>query len=819
MQGYQTPTKSLAPYNNKVPESLVKGAVELDKQIGEYLEKRFLFPAEPRLQSCYVQYNKSTDNLENFISNVVRDLQLPPVDEHDSYSLVMDNAEYFLNQENMNKLKQGFILTLTASPKNYACKLMKTLDENSTYEQIILKTLEKLEKMACDALFFKELERVNGIKKLIEYIEVGKFNKNGTALTHLYNIFLTLMHTNDGINVMSEESYWETLSNEFVTAVASHICEKSKIETNESLIGALDIVEGILLRCGTTQLNQLKKKVPFEALIRHLEKTDKRIVIKILNLMYALYKVGDEGLKITILKDMQSHTFRNTIMKILKQYSDLNKIEEDLVGALLQLKEVTVVELAKKCSHSPPIEQIMQIQQMPSLNPIVHPQLLYTTGSAITTNFGANEDDISTSSGTDGLDYLDIDWNSFAEVVTQKPPGLLALDSILYFENNYSSLLQEINSENLIWQGTSSWPFPIVAAHLVTILVEIFEIPILDLVNGSLIKSSVSLKRVSTLSGESSETTKPKSRLFFLFLTVGSVFHEVFTLSIRLFRRTWREMHASNKDVSKVLKVVKDQLSRALINENPLTIIELDNILQKYSYYQMQKIWEKERFERDQSELQSDAIRQLKPHLRIKYEALVQQNRRNCMKKGFVFTKVPKEKTGIKSGNVATLWLWKLDKNERFLWYQDVTNDKVKNLDMSQAQKVGIEEIGDCRFDTAYVKYMSEIYGSKAKKIPNNGIAIFKQSSIEPEFNLATDDLKTLGVWQDGITSLLRNKLWTTQAIDHVEKLLRFDVNVRLMDIDCLPEIKECEIGVFVQRKVPDLPTDFSWIPPTDKLS
>uniref|UniRef100_A0A0K0G251 ELMO domain-containing protein n=1 Tax=Strongyloides venezuelensis TaxID=75913 RepID=A0A0K0G251_STRVS len=808
--------KGLNPIDIRLPQSVVKGAVKLDPSISNYLVKPFKFPTDPRNLSCYVQYDKSTDTIAEFLKNVTRQLELPEVDDVDSYSLMFEDNGVFVSEERVDMLKQGFILMLTASPGNYVQFVEKALETGSEYSQETLKTLQLMERLAKDKVFLEAYEKVSGMEKIILYIKSGKFSQNGISLSSLFNIFLTLMSTLEGQNPDKAKFYWYGLGNDFISEVASHISGRTKLESNESLTASLNVIDFILKKCQNSQLCQLQREVPFESLIMHLEKSDKRIPVSILNLMSSLYWVADETLKVDILQILKNNAFRSMICKLLKRQDSIT-VDSELAKPLLKLQDIIMSDLSAKALKKPTDVEIEIIRNMESLNPCIFDGNIYhvspSKSSLTTTTFGVDEDDISTSSFSDVFPTLVIDWSEFTDLVTKTPPGLLVLEAILYFDEKYPQLLRDINTENIVWQETSSWPFPIVSVYLVSIIIDLFSIIPNKPDNSEIIsKLCDKFKRSSTLSRDSNETVTRENKLHLIFFTVESPFHELFALSVRLFRRTWREMHASHEDVIKVLKVVKEQLERSL-DSSLLSIKEYDNNLQKYSYYQMQKIWELERFEKDQSELQSDAIRHLTPKIRLEMEKLVKQNRKNEMKKGCVFFKVPKDKTNVKITSLG-YWLWKLDRNERFLWYQEVDNDNCLEMDMKKAQKIPVMEITSCIFEESYAEYMLSTYGRKATfKIPSRGIGICINGSKDPDYNIALNNQKVVNIWIDGLNSLLHDKLITAESIVEVKKLADFDVKVRLMYIDRLPEIRECEIGSKLERVVPPPPSDLSWIP------
>ena len=146
-------------------------------------------------------------------------------------------------------------------------------------------------------------------------------------------------------------------------------------------------------------------------------------------------------------------------------------------------------------------------------------------------------------------------------------------------------------------------------------------------------------------------------------------FLDYFSTGMELFLRTWREMHANSDDEDKVMHVVRYQLAFG-VAENVSDFKQLDEYLQKHlSYFHIQKIFEKQRIEREELELKSSTIEDLRNHLRPSMEDLVKNKKKNILKDGFTFAKVSKGKSF--TPGKSQMWHWKLDDNERYLWYTD----------------------------------------------------------------------------------------------------------------------------------------------------
>lgn len=188
---------------------------------------------------------------------------------------------------------------------------------------------------------------------------------------------------------------------------------------------------------------------------------------------------------------------------------------------------------------------------------------------------------------------------------------------------------------------------------------------------------------------------KPDVPIWRMMFTAEQPFHDLFAVALDVFFRTWREMHANVDDEDKVLHVVRSQLALG-IAENPASFKELDEIIQrKLSYFHMQKMWEKERMEREELELKSSAIRDLQQYLRPSIEELIKTKKKNILKKGFFFAKVSKGKSF--NSDKKTYWFWKLDEHERCLFYTECLNSNSPTL------KLDLKTKKKCRFFNPYL--------------------------------------------------------------------------------------------------------------------
>ncbi|KAI1701073.1 pleckstrin homology domain-containing protein [Ditylenchus destructor] len=394
---------------------------------------------------------------------------------------------------------------------------------------------------------------------------------------------------------------------------------------------------------------------------------------------------------------------------------------------------------------------------------------------------------------------LQTDFENFKRIVQNAPPGCLALCVILGYtrpgkDNRPTNIrLKEIQAESPL--RLSVWP---------TVMAQI----------------AMSLIQVLGIHEESK--CKSNRDLCRLMLKLEQPFYELFNVVMDLFSRTWREMHANVDDLQKVLSVVHDQFERAMAT-NPNSLEELDKLLQKkLSYFNMQKLWERERIEQEVLELNSATIQSLREYLRPSIEQLVMRRKKNFLKKGMVFT--GKHSASGKLSQLAKdqqLWYWELEENERHLCYMDCkVGGKQKELDFSSQKKVVIANIRRIIYGQEYNNRVHQRFDIKLSSKKNQLSSLLKcglcieinedirnTNNLDEEYYLSTNNESELTAFLDGLQCLINPDvaLQTPAMKAEIESLLNLEVRVRLLD---MPQRNTAS-----DIPIPPLPMDFSWIP------
>uniref|UniRef100_A0A914BVX8 ELMO domain-containing protein n=1 Tax=Acrobeloides nanus TaxID=290746 RepID=A0A914BVX8_9BILA len=755
---FHAPAKNLNLVDLRPKENEVKGAVKLDPFLYKLLDN-FDSKLFPDANATFVTFDKEKENLQIFISNLSRQLQLPQETDQQSYGLMFEGTRSFLTEDNRNSVQQGFLLVLTASPETCVRNILKLIEKHKASFELGSELLQ----LCTDSAFALAFQEQDGYTKLIRIIEAGHLDSHVSLLFQVLQAFELLLNT--------YPKDWTHVSSKFVEKLALYINGGSKVENNDILSISLKFLINVLNKCPHLE-ELIKNTIPFESCVRQLGKSDERILLYVLTLMNILYEKANEEDKITILKVLHDKPFRLAIENMITR--EPRSHDPRIFGQIVHIQRIFFKELHGLAMRIPKDEEIEHIVQMKEW-------------------YSSEQDSLASNDSQNGASRACFDdlnchtWGPFRSLVKSIPPGSLAIDAIIDFAKSRPLQLEEILIESSL--TFDSWP--LIMARLVNILIRVLAI--------------------CDLSSEANDSPNQNVKLLTVVFKSEKPFHELFAQIVLLFHRTWREMHANLDELAKVISVVDDQFERA-IKMNPSSFDEIEHILQhKISYFHMQKIWEQERLEKEELELQNPIIRELHDYLRPSIEAIVLKARKNRLKAGTNFMKVLKGKhpTLMKTPN---FWHWKLDESERFLCYMDC---KIRahgpEEDQSTIKKVPIFSIRQIVSGNEYRDFIIQHNGLKTFKksssslLAQSGFCIEVNDQTEP-FNLTTDDESNVTAWVEGLTCLLNptNALQMSSIKADVDQMLGLEVRIRLCDLNT-PTLD--------LEPPPAPPNEFSWIP------
>uniref|UniRef100_A0A4W5N367 Engulfment and cell motility 1 n=1 Tax=Hucho hucho TaxID=62062 RepID=A0A4W5N367_9TELE len=331
---------------------------------------------------------------------------------------------------------------------------------------------------------------------------------------------------------------------------------------------------------------------------------------------------------------------------------------------------------------------------------------------------------------------------------TQIPPGMLALDNMLYFARHHQDAYIRIVLENSSREDKHECPFGRSSIELTKMLCEILK--------------------VGELPSENCHDFHP------MFFTHDRSFEEFFCICIQLLNKTWKEMRATSEDFNKVMQVVREQIMRAL-TQKPNSLDQLKSRLQNLSYTEILKIRQSERM--NQEDFQSRPILELREKIQPEIMELIKQQRLNRLCDGTRFRKISSRRRQDK------FWYCRLSPNHKVLHYGDleeslqgeVTHDSLQEK-LPVADIKAVVTGKDC-------PHMKEKGALKQnKEVQELAFSVLYES--DEYLNFIAPDKHEYCVWTDGLNALLGKEMTSDFTKSDMDTLLSMEMKLRLLDLE-----------------------------------
>nr|KAF6422271.1 engulfment and cell motility 2 [Rousettus aegyptiacus] len=242
---------------------------------------------------------------------------------------------------------------------------------------------------------------------------------------------------------------------------------------------------------------------------------------------------------------------------------------------------------------------------------------------------------------------------------TQTPPGMLALDNMLYLAKVHQDTYIRIVLENSSREDKHECPFGRSAIELTKMLCEILQ--------------------VGELPNEGRNDYHP------MFFTHDRAFEELFGICIQLLNKTWKEMRATAEDFNKVMQVVREQITRALPSK-PSSLDQFKSKLRSLSYSEILRLRQSERMSQD--DFQSPPIVELREKIQPEILELIKQQRLNRLCEGSSFRKIGNRR------RQERFWYCRLALNHKVLHYGDLDDNPQGEVTFESLQeKIPVADI------------------------------------------------------------------------------------------------------------------------------
>uniref|UniRef100_A0A8B9UTH7 Engulfment and cell motility 1 n=1 Tax=Anas zonorhyncha TaxID=75864 RepID=A0A8B9UTH7_9AVES len=642
---------------------------------------------------------------------------------------------FFFLFQNRNEIKNGAILRLTTSPAQNAQQLHERIQSSSMDAK--LEALKDLANYSRDVTFAQEFINLDGISLLTQMVESG--TDFGDMLSFTLTAFVELMDH----GIVS----WDTFSVAFIKKIASYV---NKFASDISILQrSLAILESMVLNSHDLY-QKVAQEITIGQLIPHLQGTDQEIQTYTIAVINALFlKAPDDK------RQVKMETPEFTWWDFLIQWCSLES------AFLLQHVIRAQRAINNEMAHQLYVLQVLTFnlledRMMTKMDPQDQAQrdiifelrrIAFDAESEPNNSSGSIEKRKSMYT----RDYKKLGFINHVNPAmdfTQTPPGMLALDNMLYFAKHHQDAYIRIVLENSSREDKHECPFGRSSIELTKMLCEILK--------------------VGELPSETCNDFHP------MFFTHDRSFEEFFCICIQLLNKTWKEMRATSEDFNKVMQVVKEQIMRALTTK-PSSLDQFKSKLQNLSYTEILKIRQSERM--NQEDFQSRPILELKEKIQPEILELIKQQRLNRLVEGTCFRKLNSRRRQDK------FWYCRLSPNHKVLHYGDLEESPQGEVPHDSLQdKLPVADIKavvtgkDC-------PHMKEKGALKQnKEVLELAFSILYDSS--GQLNFIAPDKHEYCVWTDGLNALLGKDMLSDLTRNDLDTLLSMEIKLRLLDLE-----------------------------------
>ncbi|XP_047691023.1 engulfment and cell motility protein 3 isoform X2 [Prionailurus viverrinus] len=643
-------------------------------------------------------------------------------------------------------------------------------------------TLQHLVLLAPDMTFAQEVISRDGLQRLGTIIEDG--DDLGELLALALRAFLELMEH----GMVS----WETLSIPFVRKVVCYVNMNLMDASVQPL--ALRLLESVTL--SSPALGQLvKSEVPLDRLLVHLQVMNQQLQTKAMALLTALLQGASSTERKHMLDYLWQRNLRQFIYKnIIHSAAPLG----DEMAHHLYVLQALMLGLLEPRMRTPldPYSQ-EQREQLQALRQAAFDPEGESLGTGLSADrrrslcarefrklgFSVSNPSLAPhpclnpgllcSRGLESLlSYLSLfpQNSNPAQDLERVPPGLLALDNMLYFSRHAPSAYSRFVLENSSREDKHECPFARSSIQLTVLLCELLRI------------------------GEPcSETAQDFSPMFF---SQDQSFHELFCVSIQLLNKTWKEMRATQEDFDKVMQVVREQLARTLALK-PSSLELFRTKVNALPYGEVLRLRQTERLHQEGT--LAPPILELREKLKPELMGLIRQQRLLRLCEGTLFRKISSRRRQDK------LWFCCLSPNHKVLQYGDVEEGSSPPTPESLPEQLPVADIKALLTGKDCPHVREKGSGKQNKDLYELAFSIsYDHGEEEAYLNFIAPSKREFHLWTDGLSALLGSPMGSEQTRLDLEQLLTMETKLRLLELENVPIPEQ-------PPPIPPPPTNFNF--------
>ncbi|KAJ6648819.1 Engulfment and cell motility protein 1, partial [Pseudolycoriella hygida] len=651
------------------------------------------------------------------------------------------NNRNYVTEKNRNEVKNGSVLSLRHSPSKTANDIIETLKTGTTAERTVV--LENLVSLSCDVTFALELIKEQGLDIIIGMIEDAKLDAD--ILKFVMLSFVELM---DHGTVS-----WDILQPSFIARNISFINDRTNY-AKEVVQCALAVLENTVNN--STKYALIERDVSFTRLLSLLQDSEPVIQQNTIALINALFQKADDQRKQNIAAAFSTIQYRNVLLT-----SVINpNIGTEMAHQLYVLQKLTIGLLERRMMTNMSTQDSEAHEKIKRLRHIA-----FDDGTTDQADVTARRQNNAYSTCYKKLGFK-CDINP-AQDFNETPPGILALDCMVYFATNYTQAYTKVVHENSCRADEHVCQFGRTSIELVKMLCEILHIGEPPLEQG------VDYHE--------------------MFFTHDHPFEEFFCVCIVVLNKTWKDMRATSEDFAKVLSVVREQITRSL-KLRPTNFDDFKAKINTMTYTTITTLRLQERTSKEECESTASAIVSLKEKITPEVMALIKAQRLGYLVEGSRFSKYSR---GVRSKD--KFWYARLSPNHKVIHYGDCDEKTVPTLE-ELGNKVLVIDIKQLLVGKE-CPHMKEMRARKSAV--NLGFSITFDNMDNATLDFVSPDEQTFNYWTDGINALLGLPMVSKQKDEDFETLLSMEIKLRLLDTE--------GIDISESPPIPDDPDNYDF--------
>uniref|UniRef100_A0A803YGU4 Engulfment and cell motility 3 n=1 Tax=Meleagris gallopavo TaxID=9103 RepID=A0A803YGU4_MELGA len=552
----------------------------------------------------------------------------------------------------------------------------------------------------------------NGLLSLLSH-----FSSTGEILAHTLKAFMELME-HDFVS-------WETLSAAFIKKIVSYVNMNAMDASVQQL--SMSILEN-MVPSSRVLFELVKKEVTVDRLLTHLQVTNAQLQLKAMALLIALLLAATDAER--RVWGGGQHWGTNII-------HSSEPLGDEMAHYLYVLQSVSLNlhERRMRTSVDPYSQEQRELLQS------LRQSAFESESDAPAGTFSTERRRSLCAKEFRKLGFMNN--SNPAEDLRRAPPGLLALDNMVYFSRHTPSAYSRFVLENSSREDKHECPFARSSIQLTLILCEILHV------------------------GEPcSETAQAFYPMFF---GQDHFFEELFCICIQLVNKTWKEMRATQEDFDKVLQVVREQITRTL-SLKPTSLELFKTRVNALNYSEILKLRQTERLH--QEETLAVPVLELRERLKPELLELIRQQRLLRLCEGTLFRKISSRRRQDK------LWYCRLSPNHKVLHYGDVEEGVHSPPIESLPEKIPVADMKALLVGKECPHTKEKSSGKQNKDVLELAFSIVYDVE-EYCLNFVAPTRYEFCLWTDGLNVLLGKEMTSERTQTDLDVLLSMELKLR----------------------------------------